>query len=117
MDTIDSFYTNLNIYYSLVLAGSSDGEAAARTLGVFDYPAVFVKDPRDVEVLEQRYRMFVMPAGAFAELMFIKGSIEQYSVVFCLDQEAFDTVARVLSEKRPRCIENVYVTKISLDII
>lgn len=117
MDIIESFYTNMNIYYSLVLSSTSDAGIAARMLQAFDYPAVLVNDIRDIEVLEQRYRMFVMPSDMLNELLFVKGSIEQYSVIFCLDDEAFASVGRVLNEKKPRCIENVYVTKISLDII
>lgn len=116
METIDSFYANLNIYYALVLTSGSDGHAAARVLNAFDYPAVVVEDPREVEMLEQSYRIFVMPADMLAELVFIKGgSVEQYSVVFCLDQGAFDITARTLNEKRPACLENLYVTRISLD--
>ena len=116
-EIVESFYTNMNIYYALVLAGTSDAASAARYFHVFDYPVVHVKKIEEIELFEQRYRMFVMNADMLNELIFVKGSIEQYSVIFCLDDEAFKKVGRILSEKKPRCIENVYVTKISIDII
>lgn len=115
MEVVDSFFCNLNIYFSLLVYNGDPPLEYIKQLEAFDYPVVLVEHLRELEALEHHYRMFVVDVQQLNELAFIKrNNFEQYNVVFCYDRDAFDGFCRFLKDKKPSCVEKMYVTKISL---
>jgi hypothetical protein len=115
MNIIDEYYSNLNVYYSLVLYSDETGnlEDIYAALKDDDYPVAHLTSLADMENAEMNNRMFMMHHSLIRELMFMKhNDVSQFSILFCLDDDAFSNVTQVLTDLQPKTIENVIITKI-----
>lgn len=112
MNIIDEYYSNLNIYFSLLVYRSDIPYELIGELKEDNYPVVVVRDLRELDYYELNYRLFVIDIDKLGELIHAKQNcVEQYSAVFCAN-DTFDDVMNLLEEKKPSCVENILVTKI-----
>ena len=115
MDIIDIFYTNLNIYYSLLIYDEIPPYDLIKELEINDYPVSLIPNISKLRKFERNTRMFVIKHSDLNELLFLKqNNIYQYNIIFCTNSPSFKKVHEVLSDKKPECIENVIITKIFL---
>lgn len=113
MDIIDGFYTNMNIYYSLVLYDDIIPEELVKELELADYPVVVVNKINDIEILEMNHRMFVLNINMMKELLHMKNnSLHEYSVIFCINDLSFLKTNNIMLENKPISYEKIYITKI-----
>lgn len=113
METINQFYENLNIYYSLLIYYKTPPEALITELRNNDYTVAIVRDLRKLERLEMNHRMFAIQASKIDQLLFEKRNrIDEYTLWFCVDSESFEYTKNKLCEKKPDCIEKTFITKI-----
>jgi hypothetical protein len=111
MEFIDTYYTNLNIYYGLIIYNNKPHDLIKSML-VNDYPVTILENISQIEDLEINNRIFAIHEDSLRELIFVKdNNMRQFSIVFCLD-DTFENVINIYEEKKPICEENIIITKI-----
>jgi hypothetical protein len=114
MDFINYIYKNINIYYSLVIYDDTNTPTEfVKLLNLNDYPSKIINNIAEIEEIEHNIRIFVIHVDTFNELLFIKNNnIYQYTIIFCINDNCFNSIQNALIDKKPECHENILITKI-----
>jgi hypothetical protein len=115
MQFIDYIYENINIYNSIIIYDANkyfDLDDFINNLNNKDYPIGHIRYNIPIDVLENRYRMIVIPHTQFYNYINIKNNnLSNITVIFCLDK--YNYVTNILSKiKFINTIEDINVFKI-----
>lgn len=121
MDLINNIYDNINVYFSLIIY-DDDAEAAKleklmNNLDKHDYPVKYIDNIKDIKNIENyehvSARVFAIHKDHFNELCFVKNNnMLQYNVIFCVNDQCFNSIMDSLEYIKPSCRENIIITKI-----
>lgn len=121
MDLINNIYDNINVYFSLIIY-DDDTECAKleklmNSLDKHDYPVKYIDNIKDIKNIENyehvSARVFAIHKDHFNELCFVKNNnMLQYNVIFCINNQCFNSIMDSLEYIKPSCRENIIITKI-----
>lgn len=89
----DHIYENLNIYHTLIIHSENSSINILELkmiLGEKDYPICIFNNNKKLDILENKFRMFILDINIFNNYIKYKNNdLNTITIIFCLDTQVY----------------------------
>lgn len=113
MEFIDYITSSINIYNSLIIYDNKSYDIESFTYNMYnkDYPIGYFDENIPIDVLENKYRMILLPYDKFLDYLFYKNNdLTNITVIFCLHK--YNYIINKLSIHKPKIEEDINVFQV-----